>query len=262
MKSLTKKIVLGICMLTLAAGLIGCSDLNTYEQEEKGTKEEGSKTEGTKEESKDETTDDKDKIMEEAYSEEMAKYFPAVEGTVLIFSGTVEYGQTLTLNGVIKNDDKLVLNFKGEIEDLSGGEGLSREERILETTYEINKDSIKEIRKNETRRHSQSIIREQVVLKLPVEEGNKWTQEVMIDNKTYEAETTIIDISKDNKGKSLVKTETRVPGMEEYPDKVYKEVRVYKEGKGLVEYNTTILLAGESQEKMPFEFGYRLFEEE
>ncbi len=254
-------------MLTLAAGLIGCSDLNTYEQEEKGTKEEGSKTEGTKtdgtqEESKVETTDDKDKVIEEAYSEELAKYFPAVEGTVLIYNGTVEYGQTLTLNSVIKNDDKLTLNFKGEIEDLSGGEGLSREERILETTYEINKDSIKEIRKNETRRHSQSIIREQVVLKLPVEEGNKWTQEVMIDNKTYESETTIIDISKDDKGKSLVKTETRVPGMEEYPDKEYKEVRVYKEGKGLVEYNTVILLAGESQETMPFEFGYRLFEEE
>lgn len=92
-----------------------------------------------------------------SYSRELAKYFPQVEGTVLNYYGTVEYGQTLTLSKVIKEDSQMTLHFKGEIEDLSDGEGPSREERILEPSYTITENSVKESYKNK-RRFPQSII--------------------------------------------------------------------------------------------------------
>lgn len=268
MKLLTKKIFSLVCILALVASVVGCRMADNEEpkegngdktsiEEPKASDEESNKDE---EESK---SGDENVDGEEAYSKELANYFPSMEGTVLKYFGTAEYGQTLTLNKIIEAEDKLNLSFKGEILDLSDGEGPSRDELILEIEYEINKDSVKEIQRNEERKYSQSIIREQIVLKAPIEEGKKWNQSVNIDGKEYEAETKIMEISKDEKGKSLVKTETMVKDIESYPENTYKETRTYKEDKGLVEFNTTILLKGaEGQEATPFEFGYRLFEEE
>ncbi len=268
MKLLTKKIFSLVCILILVASAVGCT---TADNEDKvGTEESKAGSEmpqGGNEESKadgeEPKSDDKNTEVEEAYSQELTKYFPSVEGTVLKYFGTAEYGQTLTLSKLIEDEDKLKLSFKGEILDVSGGEGPSRDDLILETEYEIDKDSVEEIQRNEERRYSQSIIREQIVLKAPIEEGKKWNQTVNIDGKEYEAETKIMEVSKDEKGRSLVKTETTVKDIESYPENTYKEIRTFKEDKGLVEFNTTILLKGaEGQDSTPFEFGYRLFEQE
>lgn len=243
MKLFTRKIFLIICILALVTSAVGCTQANN---EEPKIDNDGLKVD-----------------EEESYSQDLAKYFPSVEGTVLNYFGTVEYGQTLTLSKVIENEDMLMLGFKGEMLDLSGGEGPSREDLILEVEYEIDKDSVKEIQRNEERRYSQSIIREQVVLKDPIEEGKKWNQTVDIDGKKYTSETKIIEISKDEKGKGLIKTETIIKDIEPYPDNTYQEVRTYKEDKGLVSFSTTMLLKGlEGQEDTPFEFGYRMYEQE
>ncbi|WP_099188258.1 hypothetical protein [Tepidibacter mesophilus] len=201
----------------------------------------------------------KEDSNEKVYSNELSSYFPSVEGTVFNYFGTVEYAQTLTLNKVTDNKDLLTLNFKGEILDVSDGEGPSKEDRVIETKYTINKDEVKEIQKNLTRRFSQSIIKDQVVLKLPIEVGNTWDQKFNIDGKEYTVKTKITDVSKDDKNKNIVRTETIINGIENYPENTYKEIKIFKEGKGLVEFKNTILL-GET--KNPFEFGYMLFESE
>lgn len=193
------------------------------------------------------------------YSNELASYFPSVEGTVLNYSGTAEYGQGLTLNKVVDNNESLMLNFKGEILDISEGEGPSKEDRIIETEYIINKDTVTQTQKNLTRRFSQSIITEQIVLKLPMKVGNTWDQKITIDGKEYTAKTKITDVSKDDRNRNMIKTETTIQGIENYTENTYREIKVFKEGKGLVEFRNTILL-GES--KSPFEFGYILFEPE
>ncbi|WP_432661844.1 hypothetical protein R9X47_14860 [Wukongibacter baidiensis] len=277
MKLLTKKIFLIICILALVASAVGCTPANNEEPkidndglkvDEEESKADREMPKADEYESKVDTeepkSDDKDTDVEEAYSQELAKYFPSVEGTVLNYFGTVEYGQTLTLSKVIENEDRLILGFKGEMLDLSGGESSKKKEDfILETEYEIDKDSVKEIQRNEERRYSQSIIREQIVLKTPIEEGKKWNQTVNIDGKEYTVETKITEISKDEKGKGLVKTETIIKDIESYPENTYQEVRTYKEDKGLVSFSTMILLKGsEGQEDTPFEFGYRIYEQE
>ncbi|MEJ8553475.1 hypothetical protein [Tepidibacter sp. Z1-5] len=201
----------------------------------------------------------KEDSNEKGYSSELLSYFPSVEGTVLNYSGTAEYGQTLTLNKVTDNEDLLALNFKGEILDVSEGEGPSKEDRGIETEYTINKDTVTQKQKNLTRRFSQSIIKDQVVLKLPIKAGNTWDQKVNIDGKEYTMQTKITDVSKDDKNKNIVKTETTIQGIEDYPENTYKEIKIFKEGKGLVEFKNTIFL-GETKD--PFEFGYMLFESE
>lgn len=241
MKSLTQKIIFIICILALAVSAVGCKIADN--EESKAGNGEIKAGEG--------------------YSQELSSYFPSVEGTVLKYYGTAEYGQTLTLNKVLENEDSLKLSFKGEIQDMSDGEGASKDELILETEYLINNDSVKETIKNEEIRFSQSIIREQIVLKAPIKEGATWKQTVSINGKEYEAETKIIEVSKDEKDRNLVKTEINVKDIESYPDNTYREVKTYKEGKGLVEFSNTIILKGlEGEEPTPFEFGYRLYEEE
>lgn len=238
MKSLTKKILCIVCILALTVSAVGCK-ADDNEESKAGNE---------------------DIKVKEGYSQEISSYFPVVEGTVLSYYGTAEYGQTLTLNKVVENEENLKLFFKGQIQDMSEGEGASKDELMLETEYLINKDSVKETIKNEELRFSQSIIREQIVLKSPIKEGTTWKQTVNIDGKEYEAETKIIEVSKDEKDRNLVKTETNIKDIETYPENTYKEVRTYKEGKGLVEFSNTIILKGE--EPTPFEFGYRLYEKE
>ncbi len=241
MRGLTKRILCLLCVLILGIAAIGC----------KAADEEGDKV------------GDGDVKVEDAYNQELANYFPIVEGTVLKYYGTAEYGQTLTLNNVTENKENLVLDFNGEILDVSGGEGPSRDELLFETQYEINKDSVIESQMNADRRFSQSIIREQIVLKAPIEEGESWEQTVTIDGKEYKAKTTITEISKDEKGKNLVKTEMTINDIEFYPEDTYKEIRTFKEGKGLAEFKNTVLLKGpEGVDPAPFDFGYRLFEQE
>lgn len=241
MKGLAKKILCLICALVLGFAVVGCRAAD--EEDTKVGKE--------------------DIKAEETYSQELGSYFPSVEGTVLKYYGTAEYGHTLTLSKVTQNKENLILNFKGEIVDVSGGEGLSRNELLFETEYEINKDSVKEFQRNEDGRFSQSIIRQQIILKAPIKKGEKWNQAVNIDGEEYRAETTIMEISKDEKGKNLVRTETVVKDIEFYPENTYKEIRTFKEGKGLLEFKNTVLLKGaEEGEPTPFEFGYRLFEQE
>ncbi|SHK04040.1 hypothetical protein [Paramaledivibacter caminithermalis] len=241
MKSLTKRIFCIVCILALVISSVGCKAVDN-------------------EESKAGNGNIKDEV---GYNQELASYFTTVEGTVLKYYGTAEYGQTLTLNKALEDEDSLKLIFKGEIQDLSEGEGASKDELMLESEYLINKDSVKETIKNEEIRFSQSIIREQIILKAPIEEGTSWKQTVSIDGKEYEAETKIIEVSKDEKDRNLVKTETNVKDIESYPENTYKEIRAYKEGKGLVEFSNTIILKGpQGEEPIPFEFGYRLYEEE
>ncbi len=236
MKKNIKRICLSLSMLMLVSLVVGCGKGDQVKNEP----------------------------QTEMYSEELAKYFPTKEGTELKYFGTAEYGHTIKLNKVTDNQKDLVLDFNGEIMDMSGGEGPQREDLLFETQYILDKDSVREIQKNDTRRFSQSIMREQVVLKLPITTNATWSQKVTIDEKEYNAETRIIDISTDENGTNLVKTETTIKGLEFYPDNTYKEIKSFKEGKGLAAYEKIILLQGAdgNEESTPFEFSYYLFEPE
>ncbi|KYH34705.1 hypothetical protein CLTEP_13020 [Clostridium tepidiprofundi DSM 19306] len=262
MKGILKKIVCVACVTALTVSVVACG--NTADDKNAMSKGNNTKVEdNNKKYTKSDNNKNIDKSKKEhKYSDELAKYFPNVEGTVLKYSGTAEYGHVLTLSNVDEKNDKLILDFKGEIEDMSDGEGPSKEELMFEKEYEIGSDYVKEKQKNKERRHSQSIIREQTVLKLPLKEGNKWEEKVTIDGKEYTAIVKIVQISKDKDGKALIKTETVVKGIEHYPENMYKESKTFKEGKGIIEFKNVILFpkAYNGDKDAHMNFGYSLFE--
>lgn len=242
MKGIFRKISYITLAGVLAVSISACGNTNTNKN---ATNNKGAV------ESKEETKNEK------AYSTELAKYFPQAEGTVLNYNGTAEYGHILTLNKITEGNDKLTLNFKGEIQDMSEGEGeASKKDLLFETQYEIGNDYAKGIE------NSQSIIKEHTVLKLPLEEGNSWEEKVSIEGKEYTAKTKIIEIAQDEDGKNLVKTETVINDMEYYPENTYKEVKTFKEGKGLKEFQNIILFSAayEGDKDAHMEFGYHLYE--
>ncbi|MCY6485309.1 hypothetical protein OW763_13295 [Clostridium aestuarii] len=234
-KSIVKKIVCFMAILVLSISVVGCSP--------KVKSGDG--------------TDSKE------YSEELAKYFPLEKGIKLYYCGTLEYAHALTLSEIEDKKEKLILKFKGKIVDVSEGEGGATEEDLLiDIDYIIGKDSI--IEKNKKIKEGQLTDSEKTILKEPIVVGTAWNQKITLEGKEYEAETKIVDVSKDKENKDTIKTETIIKGIDNYPESTYKEILTYKEGKGLVEFTKTLPLYETEQGKQSygFDFEYHLFKME
>lgn len=72
--------------------------------------------------------------------------------------------------------------------------------------------------------------------------------------KEYPGETKILDVYTDKDNKKVVETETTIKGLEGYPNKIYKEKKVFKEELGLIEFSNIVLLS----ENDIMEFNYKL----
>ena len=80
-----------------------------------------------------------------------------------------------------------------------------------------------------------SLVTEKDILKLPIAEGNKWSQNVVIDDKIYvmnhEIEKIIFETSYNRK---RVVVKSTVENIDGYEDNTYYERAVYDKGVGLV----------------------------
>lgn len=80
-----------------------------------------------------------------------------------------------------------------------------------------------------------SLVNEKDILKLPIVEGNKWNQKVVIDDKIYvmnhEIEKVIIETSYNRK---RVVVKSTIENIEGYEDNTYYETAIYDKGVGLV----------------------------
>lgn len=80
-----------------------------------------------------------------------------------------------------------------------------------------------------------SLVTEKDILKLPIAEGNKWSQNVVIDDKIYvmnhEIEKVIIETSYNRK---RVVVKSTIENIEGYEDNTYYETAIYDKGVGLV----------------------------
>ncbi|SHH08359.1 hypothetical protein SAMN02745221_01644 [Thermosyntropha lipolytica DSM 11003] len=154
------------------------------------------------------------------------------------YEGTLEYMHTLHMVKEEKEGTTRKVFFRGEIEDLSGGENPDQDWFLFTEVFTVKPDRlIHTVEGKMAVNHS--IIPDKIILKTPLKEGNRWTQNFTYQGKKYQAQTEIIKIEGEQ-GKREIRTETRVEGLKAFPGGVYKEISVYKENEGLVYYERTL----------------------
>ncbi|GAA0731152.1 hypothetical protein GCM10008905_33200 [Clostridium malenominatum] len=197
----------------------------------------------------------------ERYSKELLNFFPKEHMGEIHYSGTAEYGETVEIYKITGTEKNLIINLKGNIDKVAEEGEIEEEESAGDKfkfwkEYIIDYESVKEVQKNGEFKKRQEAIEKLTILKLPLHKGNAWEDEVELKGKIYRAKTTIMDIYVDNDGKKLIKTETLIKDIENYPNKTYRETKIFKEGRGLIEFTNTRVF----EDKTTFEFSYRMFE--
>ncbi|CAM2854001.1 hypothetical protein HAHI6034_06325 [Hathewaya histolytica] len=190
----------------------------------------------------------------------LEKFFPLIEGKVLNYSGSADFMESLTVSKITTNSDKKTIVLKGKIVNMEEME--QKKEQSLEYMYEIFSDYVRITTKNSPRYPSQSIIDSNTIIRYPLKINNSWTERVIINGTSKECIGTIINITKDSDNKSIIKVQYVVNNLPKYPNNTYKEIRTYKEGLGMYEFENTILLDNEetSSKPTPFEFKCKIYE--
>ncbi|MCX7747072.1 MAG: hypothetical protein N2645_09310 [Clostridia bacterium] len=167
---------------------------------------------------------------------QLLRMFPDKVGTSWIYSGFAEYGHDMKLDGInpIHDEGKEYL-ISGKVHDMSDGEATG--DFSLALRYIFLGNSVKEIiDRGEKLPHK---IKELEVLKTPLAKGNTWAQSVNINGQDTELKAVIVEDTKESdSNKRIIKVEytAKVDGM---PDGIYKEIRVFKEGVGLISFQNT-----------------------
>ncbi|WP_027624301.1 hypothetical protein [Clostridium lundense] len=252
MKENLKIILSSVIISVLAFSLMGCSKNNINSSMLKGDNIVKAQDNIVK-------AQDKGQLNVKEYSKELSAYFSTNEMREFHYNGTLEYGEVIKLDKITGTKESLILQFNGEIKNESDGEGPAKDKFHFQKEYTIDADSVKEIQKNGDMKKKYAAIEKGTILKMPIIKGNTWENEVEFKGNKYIAKNTIVDVTKDKDNKNLVKTETVIKGVQGYPKNTYKEIKVYCEGKGLVEFNNTILIKGSGEKTSVMDFSYRQF---
>ncbi|NMA57699.1 hypothetical protein [Clostridium cochlearium] len=227
-------LVLGI-ILSVSIFVVGCSTVKSDKKEQ---------TSNIK---------NKEVVNEVGYSKELMKMLPLNKKKDLNYSGTLEYGEKLKLFNISSDKKEMKIHIKGEVDKIAdNGEGLSNLEHQFEKIYTVKEDSITEEQKNG--KAKVKAIEKSTILKAPLDKGRTWTEKVSFMGKEYPGETKILGVYTDKDNKKVVETETTIKGLEGYPNKIYKEKKVFKEQLGLIQFSNIVLL----NENDIMEFSYKL----
>ncbi len=206
----------------------------------------------------------------ERVSQQLVDLFPQRIGYEWFYSGFAEYSHRMELNSIYSDmnaPETLVYKISGTVDDVSDGEGSG--DFGLELEYIITEDTVTEriIRGEKL----PNMFNEIKILKLPLEIGSKWEQEVNVDGKKATMVSDILpldmedstedgmdngmdnDTDDDEDGPTIYRVRYSVP-MEGMPDGVYVEERAFAKGKGIIYYARTL---GEEYDSM---FRYFAFE--
>ena len=170
---------------------------------------------------------------------------PEREGYRWVANGFAEYGHVLDLEEIREEDGKVIYVTKGHVDDMSDGE--SDRDFSLEIIYAVTADSLIQDKTGET---MMDLFDSQILIQLPLEEGNSWTQTVQgADGDEIQLESTIEKVE-DTEGAKVYTVY--------YKDKnsSYFERRQIKEGSGVINFTRLFISEDES-----FEISYFLYEE-
>ena len=216
-------------------------------------------------------TDESDEMImapENSYNQELLDIFPKMVDMYQLFNGYAEYGHFQTLKTAQECGSVFQIIFDGMMTD---GYGES-ESRVFQLTYEITNQAVIEHIYNEDpynqlkdERLLNSIIPNKVLLKLPLEVGNSWTEKFSYQEKEYTAMTEIVRIDTNEDGKLTYETLTTVAGIEGDYNGCYKETRVFTTGSGMTSFSSFFAFESTGTDDEDFEqaedlylFGYSL----
>lgn len=178
---------------------------------------------------------------------ELLNLLPKDEGYKWIYNGFVDYSHEMTLESITQDNesDNTIYDIKGMVEDLSDGE--SNKDFSMSLRYIVGKFTL-----------SQEITGEMVMdsdfesiqlVKLPLEKGSTWEQEVTgQDGSTVNLNCTIKEVSEED-GKKVYTI------LYQDTDSDYYENRTIMEGMGVIAFEKLYT----PNEGEPFEIGYSLF---
>lgn len=213
-----------------------------------------------------ELTDDQKKYEN---VEALAKIFPR-DTEEHFYHGYSEFGYSLKFEKVEEKDGKMNLIYNGYMID---GEGDDPNDRNFKMVYELSDDGavckvekLKEFGTYDSLHLMNSVVEDQMVLKLPLETGNKWEEEFIFQGKTYTAHSEVVNVYKSDSGNICYTVQTKVDNIEGFLDNSYSEERTYEEGKGLTKFENKLPLSVFSSENMgmteeDYKFMYSLVEQ-
>lgn len=186
------------------------------------------------------------------------------------YHGYAEFGYALKFSEKKQGDNADELIYKGYMID---GESDDPNEKNFTETIELAKDGTvtSKIVKAEpfglydSLKLMDTVVEDQVILKLPLEVGNKWEQPFTFKGQELVAKTELVEVE-EVEGKKRYKTELTVEGIEDFFENKYVESRVYEEGKGLVEFENRFPLSAFSSDapglsEEDYIFSYSLVQE-
>lgn len=192
--------------------------------------------------------DDKKQDDERGAAAELTALLPEREDYEWVYNGFAEYGHELELEKIRKEDGKVIYEAEGEVFDLSSGE--SDRDFDIKVNYIVTSDSLIQEKKGQMMMDQFDSM---VLLKLPLEEGNSWTQTVKGTNgEDVELKCSIEKIEEKNGARAYTVL---------YQDQnsPYYEKRVIVEGTGVTEFTRLYIAEREGDED--FEISYWLYEE-
>lgn len=205
---------------------------------------------------------------QESSREDLLAIFPQ-DDTQRYYHGYAEFGYASKFAGESKNGTSDVLKYEGYMVD---GEGDDPNDRTFVEEVEIAEDGTVTFKTEKSKSFGlydslhlrDSIIENQIILKLPLEQGTKWEQTFNFKGKELVAQNELVEVEGE-KGSRTYKVQTVVKNVEDFLDNTYTETRVYQDGKGLVQFENRLPLSifssdapGLTQED--YSFAYSLVE--
>src|SRR5699024_7507250 len=102
----------------------------------------------------------------------LTKLLADKKGYIWDYEGSTEYGHSMELEKIEESDKQVDYIVEGEVEDASGGE--SENDFSLDLTYTVTEDKL--IQNIDSEMMMDNNFPEIELIKLPLSEGNEWTQ--------------------------------------------------------------------------------------
>jgi hypothetical protein len=173
------------------------------------------------------------------YPEEIAlKSLLPPYDTDLRYFGLAEYGHYVKWNSTVyESPDKIIYGMEGYFNDGSGIPGSFRVNYILDRNEFTITESVVENTRSGLRMIN-SIIPDMIILKAPLDPGNSWQQQVMINDSEYTMNALITGVEVDPNAPYLLiySVEYRVSGMTGYFNNEYIQRRSFKTGRGMISF--------------------------
>ena len=183
-------------------------------------------------------------------SKELELLLPEKEGFKWVYNGFAEYGHDMKLDSIDKSNNKITYVITGTVADMSDGEsGFPESHFDIALKYIIENGTLTQTKTEQAMMDSEFDKLE--LIKLPLETGNTWTQNVLDKNgESREIKSEIVNIS-EAKG---IKTYTVL--YKDMSDSYY-EKRDIREGYGTISF----FKEWKDQDGNAYEIGYFIYEE-